>query len=632
MKKTSMFLSLVLMLTLSFNVFAVSEPVTSVESGFSDVEFSDGFRGFCIDSTLDGAYNGDSFTPTTNTTIATNNSDGSDISQYLKILFTQHFEKIFVSDGNGAYIIDSTFADSTLQSVIWHFSDNRYIWGETKTLVNQVKEYSGEPIPDSGYTIELDNGDTVTFYFAVMQPQKSGQQHFFAYKIGINETSAHTHDFSTDWKADGDKHWHECDCGEKYGEATHNGGEADCKNPAECEICYKPYGDVDGENHTGNTEIINAKEATTEEPGYTGDTYCKDCGTLLDEGEEIPVKHTHSYDEPKSDENNHWDECECGEKVNEEPHDYDEVKFDENIHWHECECGAKSDEETHSGGVPTCDEKSKCIICNISYGDTDPDNHTGNTEIRDDREPTEFVPGYTGDTYCEDCGKKLEDGEEIPATHTHNYSEEWVADGDSHWHECECGAKSDEDTHSGGEADCKNPADCEICDKPYGNVDEGNHTGNTEIRNDKEATTEEHGYTGDTYCKDCDELLEEGEDVPQINDDGSSDDNSSDNNDSSEGNNSSDKDNSIDSDSAESDKSDSENNENIDDNTSDDDKNATNESTDGNISNNSSDSESSTGAAKTGDESIVIYMVLLVFGLAGLVSISLYKKKNYLYS
>lgn len=37
------------------------------------------------------------------------------------------------------------------------------------------------------------------------------------------------------------------------------------------------------------TEIRDKKEPTTTEPGYTGDTYCKDCGELLKEGEEIPM-------------------------------------------------------------------------------------------------------------------------------------------------------------------------------------------------------------------------------------------------------------------------------------------------------------------------------------------------------
>ncbi len=38
-----------------------------------------------------------------------------------------------------------------------------------------------------------------------------------------------------------------------------------------------------------NAEIRDAKEATTTEEGYTGDIYCKDCGTLLAQGTVIPM-------------------------------------------------------------------------------------------------------------------------------------------------------------------------------------------------------------------------------------------------------------------------------------------------------------------------------------------------------
>lgn len=44
---------------------------------------------------------------------------------------------------------------------------------------------------------------------------------------------------------------------------------------------------VDPANHTGNTEVINAKEATCKEAGYTGDTICSDCKVVITPGEEI---------------------------------------------------------------------------------------------------------------------------------------------------------------------------------------------------------------------------------------------------------------------------------------------------------------------------------------------------------
>ena len=52
---------------------------------------------------------------------------------------------------------------------------------------------------------------------------------------------------------------------------------------------------------------------------------------------------------------------------------------------------------------------------------------------------------------CTDCKRVLETGT-IPATgsgeHTHSYGSDWKSDADKHWHECSCGAKSEEAAHS----------------------------------------------------------------------------------------------------------------------------------------------------------------------------------------
>ena len=44
--------------------------------------------------------------------------------------------------------------------------------------------------------------------------------------------------------------------------------------------------------------------------------------------------------------------------------------------------------------------------------------------------------------------------------------------------------------------------------------DASNHVGGTEIRNQKEATCKEAGYTGDTYCKGCGEKIASGKTIP----------------------------------------------------------------------------------------------------------------------
>ncbi len=108
----------------------------------------------------------------------------------------------------------------------------------------------------------------------------------------------------------------------------------------------------------------------------------------------------------------------CTVTVEAPPHDHSystEWHHDETSHWKECTvCGDKQDEEAHQGGTATCSEKAVCKVCEASYGAVNPDNHVGGIEIRGAKEPTWFEDGYTGDTYCKDCGDLLEKGEVIP--------------------------------------------------------------------------------------------------------------------------------------------------------------------------------------------------------------------------
>lgn len=72
---------------------------------------------------------------------------------------------------------------------------------------------------------------------------------------------------------------------------------------------------------------------------------------------------------------------------------------------------------------PTCVatglQERTCSVCGFVETEVlgiDPNRHTGNTELRDNQAATCTDDGYTGDTYCADCGAKLVDGVVIPAT------------------------------------------------------------------------------------------------------------------------------------------------------------------------------------------------------------------------
>ena len=111
-----------------------------------------------------------------------------------------------------------------------------------------------------------------------------------------------------------------------------------------------------------------------------------------------------------------------------------------------------------------------------------------------------------------------------PQTHTHTWAAKWSGDGTHHWHECTAeGCDITDNTqkdgyaaHTGGTATCTEKAACEVCGEHYGEVDPDNHAGGTELKNKKDATCTEKGYTGDTYCKGCGEKLSDGKDIPML--------------------------------------------------------------------------------------------------------------------
>ena len=76
-----------------------------------------------------------------------------------------------------------------------------------------------------------------------------------------------------------------------------------------------------------------------------------------------------------------------------------------------------------SGGTATCKDKAICEICEKPYGEKDPTNHVGGTEVRDAKAATCTENGYEGDIYCKDCGVKLSSGEPIVAF-GHTYKDE----------------------------------------------------------------------------------------------------------------------------------------------------------------------------------------------------------------
>lgn len=292
-----------------------------------------------------------------------------------------------------------------------------------------------------------------------------------------------------------------------------------------------------GENHTINAtghkpEIRNKKEATCSSTGYTGDTYCSVCNKKLSSGETINKKeHTWVKQDniPATCEKGGMEveKCSvCGETKETQisdplGHDFREWKITKE---------------------PTCTKygtkKRICKRCNEYEIDViDPTGHQ-HTKIIDQKAATCEEKGYSGDLYCEDCRVIIQLGQEIAATgHTWDDGEitkepTQTATGIKTY-TCKTCHKTRTETipmlkghHWDDGTVIKEPTCTESGEKIYHCTDEDCNESYTEtikatghqhtkLIRKKEAACEEEGYSGDTYCEDCKQIIKAGKTISQ---------------------------------------------------------------------------------------------------------------------
>ena len=327
---------------------------------------------------------------------------------------------------------------------------------------------------------------------------------------GCGQTHSHTWDQGTITReptcaGEGEKIYHctydNCKAikTESIAKTEHTWGEGKITKEAACEeegvmtytctVCQKEKTEkIPATGHL-HTEIHNKKEATCKEDGYTGDVYCKDCGEKLFNGKTIAKTTEHTWDAGKVTK------------------------------------------------AATCTEKGlklyTCTVCDKVRTEEIPATGHQHTEVRNVKEATCTKAGYTGDTYCKDCGEKISSGEVI-AKLAHTWDEGNVTkEADCKetgvmTYTChKCGATKTEDIprteHTWDEGEvttaptCTKPGvrtyTCSVCKATRTEAIKATGHLHTEIRNKKDASCTENGYTGDTYCKDCEELLKKGETV-----------------------------------------------------------------------------------------------------------------------
>ncbi len=218
-------------------------------------------------------------------------------------------------------------------------------------------------------------------------------------------------------------------------ECLHVGGTATCTEYAECVQCGEEYGSLDSSNH-GETETRNVQNVTCIQNGYTGDICCTACEQIISKGTII---------------------ASAGK---------------------------------HIGGKATCAWRAVCERCGEEYGELDSEHKY--KEIRDVKDVTCTEDGYTGNTYCTECGTKVAQGTVIKKK-GHNYSVEIVR-----------------------ESTCERAGEriftCLCGDQYRDGIPATSHQ--SEIRDGKEPTCTEEGHWGDTYCSVCGLLLYKGNSKP----------------------------------------------------------------------------------------------------------------------
>lgn len=239
------------------------------------------------------------------------------------------------------------------------------------------------------------------------------------------------------------------------------------------------------------TEVINKKDATCTEPGYTGDTVCKICGKEITKGEVIPAKgHTEVID--------------------------------------------PAVEPTCT--VPGKTEGKHCSVCNEVLVAQEVIPAKGHTEVIDEAiEATCTTPGKTEGKHCSVCNKVLVAQEEIPAK-GHSWNEGEITTAPT----CEnagvktftctvCSETKTETIEATGhtpvevveqpatctEAGHKAGTKCSVCGATISGMEEIPATGHTEVIDAAKAPTcTETGLTEGKHCSVCNTVLVAQEVIP----------------------------------------------------------------------------------------------------------------------
>ena len=326
------------------------------------------------------------------------------------------------------------------------------------------------------------------------------------------------------------------------------------------------------DNHS-LTKVINKKDATCTEDGYTGDTVCAICGEEITKGEAIQAKgHTEVIDpaveptctEPGKTEGKHCSVCNevlvaqeviaatshTEKTVVGKPATCTETGLTDGISCSVCGAVIKAQEEIPAKGhswnegeittSPTCENAGvktyTCTVCNATK--TEAIDATGHTPVEVAEQPATCTKaGHTAGTKCSVCDAILSGMEEIPATgHTEvidaakapTCTETGLTEG-KHCSVCNTVLVAQEKIPAKGHTEVIDPAVEPTCTEP--GKTEGKHCsvcneitvaqteipakGHTEVIDVAKAPTcTEPGLTEGKHCSVCNEVIVKQEVIP----------------------------------------------------------------------------------------------------------------------
>ena len=326
------------------------------------------------------------------------------------------------------------------------------------------------------------------------------------------------------------------------------------------------------DNHS-LTKVINKKDATCTEDGYTGDTVCAICGKEITKGEAIEAKgHIEAIDaaveptctEPGKTEGKHCSVCNkvlvaqevipatghTEKAVAGKPATCTETGLTDGISCSVCGTVIKAQEEIPAKGhswnegeittSPTCENAGvktyTCTVCNATK--TEAIDATGHTPVEVAEQPATCTEaGHTAGTKCSVCDAILSGMEEIPATgHTEvidaakapTCTETGLTEG-KHCSVCNTVLVAQEVIPAKGHTEVIDPAVEPTCTEP--GLTEGKHCsvcneiivaqteipakGHTEVIDAAKAPTcTEPGLTEGKHCSVCNEVIVKQEVIP----------------------------------------------------------------------------------------------------------------------